>query len=101
MKEVIGKDIGLGGAPASDHGDLRADLDAIEGDASHMPMVLRRVLKVSLTSSGMVWFSCLPGRRAFNCYPVELSSSSVHELSPENARQSYASTLAPGSTPKL
>ena len=55
LKEVIGWDR-RGGWPGSDHGDLISLLDAIEGDASHMPT-----------------------NRAFNCCccSVELSSVSV------------------------
>ena len=36
LKEVIGWD-SRGGWPGSDHGDSSSLLDAIEGDASHMP----------------------------------------------------------------
>ena len=76
LKEVIGWD-SRGGWPGSDHGDLSSLLDAIEGDASHMP-----------TNQLLLLFS-----RTFQC--ERLLSGCV--------RESYASTYLPAtsSTPKV
>ena len=85
LKEVIGWD-SRGGWPGSDHGDL-SRLDAIEGDASHMP-----------TTPASMWFGTVlydMVRCAFNCYLVELSS--VHLL---RMRASHMPALATSSTPK-
>ena len=89
------------GGPCSDHGDLRGRLDAIEGDASHMPMVLYGMLRYtgpSPTSNGMVWFR-FASQACFQLLPSGTFLQQCARLS--RMRASHMPALATSSTPKV